>query len=423
MITTAEKQTLDGLIATRQVGHSLPGRFYRDELVFRADLEAIWQREWLFAGHSCEVARSGDYFTWQVGDDPLIITRDEQGELHALFNVCRHRGTLLCESPAGQQRRFICPYHQWTYAPDGSLVSCRGMHDVDRASLGLLRAQLRELSGLIFVSLAERPPPFTEAAERLLPMIAAQGLERARVARQIDYEVQANWKLVWENNRECYHCNVNHPQYIRANFDHYNEDDTTAAIRQQIGQAVQQHQTRAVESGVAITHRQSGMTLFPDPDAGLWYSANRTPLADGYVSESMDGRQVAPLMGDYTNPEVGTLRMRTVPNFWNHSSCDHSVSTRLLAAGPRRTLIRVTWLVDREAVEGRDYQLERLLPFWQLTSEQDWKLCERAQRGIESSRYRPGPYSRYKAYNVDRFVRWYLHRLSAGCTETRVPRS
>ena len=417
MLTTAEQQTLDALIGTRQPGYSLPGSFYRDALVYRADLETIWQQEWLFVGHSCEVAQPGDFLTWQVGNDPLLITRDDQGELHALFNVCRHRGTLLCEAPSGQRRRFVCPYHQWTYAADGTLVSCRGMHEVDRSALGLRRAHIREVAGLMFVSLAAQPPPFEAAAACLQPLLAPQGLERARVARQIDYDVAANWKLVWENNRECYHCNVNHPQYVRANFDHYNRDDTTAAIRRKIDAAVCHHQQQVADAGIAITHRESGMTVFPDPDAGLWYSANRTPLVEGYVSESLDGRQVAPLMGDYTSAAVGTLRMRTVPNFWNHSSCDHSVSTRLLATGPQSTQIRVTWLVDQAAVEGRDYQLDDLLPFWQRTSEQDWELCERAQRGIASAGYRPGPYSDYKEYNVDRFVRWYLRRLAAGVNQ------
>jgi Rieske 2Fe-2S family protein len=116
-------------------------------------------------------------------------------------------------------------------------------------------------------------------------------------------------------------------------------------------------------------------------------------------------------MGDYTDPDVGTLRMRTMPNFWNHSSCDHGVTTRLLPAGPRLTKARVLWLVDQDAVEGRDYSLDDLLPFWQLTSEQDWEICGNQQRGVESSAYRPGPYSRYKEYNVDRFVRWYLKKL------------
>jgi glycine betaine catabolism A len=165
--------------------------------------------------------------------------------------------------------------------------------------------------------------------------------------------------------------------------------------------------------GLAVTHRQTGMTLFPDAENNVWYSANRTPLVDGYVSESMDGRQVAPLMGQYTDADVGTLRMRTVPNCWNHSSCDHGVTTRLLPAGPRRTKARVLWLVDKDAVEGRDYTLDALLPFWQSTSEQDWIICENQQKGVESSAYRPGPYSPYKEYNVDRFVQWYLKQLRA----------
>ena len=83
------------------------------------------------------------------------------------------------------------------------------------------------------------------------------------------------------------------------------------------------------------------------------------------------------------------------------------------AAGPRLTKARVLWLVDEAAVEGQDYHLDALLPFWQLTSEQDWKICENQQRGVESSAYRPGPYSPYKEYNVDRFVQWYLKQLRA----------
>jgi Rieske 2Fe-2S family protein len=125
----------------------------------------------------------------------------------------------------------------------------------------------------------------------------------------------------------------------------------------------------------------------------------------------MEGQQAAPLMGGYEDADVGTLRIRTMPNFWNHSSCDHAVSTRLLPAGPQQTKVRVLWLVDENAVEGSDYNLEDILPFWQLTSEQDWELCERAQRGANSSRYQPGPYSTYKEYNVDGFVRWYLQQL------------
>jgi Rieske 2Fe-2S family protein len=87
------------------------------------------------------------------------------------------------------------------------------------------------------------------------------------------------------------------------------------------------------------------------------------------------------------------------------------VSTRLLPVGPQLTSIRVWWLVDTGAVEGRDYDLAALTPFWQLTSEQDWAICERQQRGVNSSAYTPGPYSTYKEYNVQSFIRWYMKSL------------
>jgi Rieske 2Fe-2S family protein len=220
--------------------------------------------------------------------------------------------------------------------------------------------------------------------------------------------------LVWENNRECYHCNVNHPQYIKANFDHYNADDTNERVQSRIESAVARSEAKWTAAGLAGGHRLSGMANFPGADAESWFKANRTPLVDGYVSETMDGRQVAPLMGDYADADVGTLRIRTLPNMWLHASCDHAVSTRVLPAGIHRTAVRVTWLVDEKAIEGRDYRLEDIMPFWQLTSEQDWALCAMAQKGVNSSRYVPGPFSIYKEYNVDAFVRWCLQQLSTG---------
>jgi len=238
-----------------------------------------------------------------------------------------------------------------------------------------------------------------------------QGFAKAKVAKVVDYLVKANWKLVWENNRECYHCNVNHPQYIKANFDHYNADDTTPRIKAQIDAAVRRAEELPGLVDSAATHKDAGMTSFPDVENNIWYSANRTPLVDGYVSESMDGKNVAPLMGDYSELRCDTLRIRTLPNYWNHSSCDHAVSTRLLPVGPQLTSVRVWWLVDAKAVEGRDFDLAKLMPFWQLTSEQDWEICERQQRGVNSSAYSPGPYSKYKEYNVDAFVRWYMKLL------------
>src|SRR5207302_9639669 len=142
------------------------------------------------------------------------------------------------------------------------------------------------------------------------------------------------------------------------NFDHYNADDTTPRIQEQIEAAVRRNEQKRGAAGLAA-HKRIGMTSFPDAVNNIWYSANRTPLVDGYVTESMDGKQVAPFMGDYKDCQVDTLRIRALPNFWNHSSCDHGVSTRLLPLGPQLTSVRVSWLVNAEAVEGRDYDLAK----------------------------------------------------------------
>jgi Rieske 2Fe-2S family protein len=405
---------LQELIAAREPGYSLPGEFYSSGTVYRAELERIWRRGWLFVAHTCEIPAPGDYVTFSVDADSLIIIRDDDGSINALWNVCRHRGTQICNEPQGKVGRLVCPYHQWAYGRDGSLISCRGMQeDIDKNQLGLLRAHVRELAGMIFVSLADNPPDFDAAAKAVGPVLRPQGLDRAKIAKIVDYDVAANWKIVWENNRECYHCNVNHPQYIKANFDHYNADDTNERVRSRLEKAVARSEEKWDEAGLAVSHRQSGMTQFPGPGPDGWFAANRTPLVEGYHSETLDGRQAAPLMGDYPDADVGTLRVRTLPNMWNHSSCDHAVTTRLLPAGRLRTAVRVTWLVDREAVEGRDYRLQEIMPFWQLTSEQDWALCEQVQKGVSSSCYVPGPFSTFKEYNVDAFVRWCLEQLSA----------
>jgi Rieske 2Fe-2S family protein len=414
----SSKDGIAGFAAEYRPGWSLPGAFYSDEAVYRVDLEHIWQAGWLFAGHGCEIPNAGDYFTLEVGGDSIAIVRGADGAIRGFHNVCRHRGSLICTQSAGHAKKLVCPYHQWTYGLDGKLLACRGMgDDFDKSEFALKQIAVQEFAGLIYFSLATNPSDTEPAREVISTLAKPQGFAKAKVAKAVDYLVKANWKLVWENNRECYHCNVNHPQYIKANFDHYNGDDTTPRIKAQIDAAVRRAEKlpNLVES--AVTRKDAGMTSFPDVENNIWYSANRTPLVDGYVSESMDGRKVAPLMGEYGEFRCDTLRIRTLPNFWNHSSCDHAVSTRLLPAGPQLTSIRVWWLVDADAIEGKDYDLGKLMPFWQLTSEQDWEICERQQRGVNSSAYSPGPYSKYKEYNVDAFVRWYMKMLGVNGIE------
>ena len=414
MVYGMDQDNIKALISTRQSGFTLPQAFYLDSDVYALEFEQIWRSGWLFVAHDCEIPSVGDYLTWQVGDDSILILRDDEEIIRAFYNICRHRGTRLCSQEQGHVGRIVCPYHQWTYNRSGKLCSARGMDsDLNLEEWSLLPLAVTTAAGMIYVSLAENPPPFESVGDQIEKAAGPQGFQRAKVAYAIDYEIQANWKLVWENNRECYHCNVNHPQYIRANFDHYNRDDTSDSIKLRMAKQLEQNESRWAETGLLATHRSTGMASFPDPDHDDgWCAINRTVLVEDYLSETMDGQLVAPLMGDYRDPHVGTLRMRTMPNMWNHSSCDHAVTTRLLPAGADKTLARVVWLVDQDAVEGQDYTLDKLLPFWQLTSEQDWALCHEAQRGISSRAYRPGPLSTYKEWNVEAFIGWYLDKLA-----------
>ncbi len=399
---------IHALIARRSAGHSLPREFHTEAAIYRAEMERIFRRGWLFIGHACEIPRAGDYFLYEIDDDSIIVIRAADCRIHALYNTCRHRGSIICTQATGNVARLVCPYHQWSYGHDGELLSCGAMpDDFDKHTHALAHAAVEEVGGLLFLNLADTPSDFAPARQTLEPQLRPHGLNRAKVAFQIEYDVRANWKLVWENNRECLHCPVGHPQYVRANFDVASADDPRTARR--IAARSAECSTRWRALGMNVDYGEAGLYPFPD---GRWYRATRTPLAEGFVTESVDGQPAAPLMGDFREYDMGTLRLSTLPNFWNHSSSDHSVSTRLTPAGTALTKAQVTWLVHEDAVEGVDYHLDRLLPFWKLTSEQDWALCENNQRGVNSSRYQPGPYSTKKEYNVARFVEWYLNEMS-----------
>lgn len=407
-LAVAAQSLLDGLIAEHKPGYGLQREFQIDPGIYQLDLERIWRKSWLFAGHTCQVKTPGDYFVFDLDTDSIIIMRDDD-RLHAMHNTCRHRGMKVCQQESGHLRRIVCPYHQWSYARNGELQACGGMDgDLDKRQLGLRTVHVREIEGLIFINLAEEPMPFDGAATALGSLVEPQGLGRAKVAATRHYDVKANWKLVWENNRECWHCHVSHPQYVKANYDVAPIDDP--AVKEEI-QAIATATTERIRAyGLEIDYQEAGMVRFPSTDC--WWSANRTPLVKGWVTESVDGRPVAPIMGHYPARNVGTLRLRTMPNFWNHSSSDHAVSTRLAPGGPGLTRIQVQWLVHEDAVEGRDYELGRLLPFWELTSEQDWRLCEKNQEGVSSSAFTPGPYSTKREYNVIRYTEWYLSAIT-----------
>jgi glycine betaine catabolism A len=395
-------------------GHALPAAFALHPAIHALEVERIWRRSWLLGALSAELPQPGDFVRVELGEgDSVILQRDERGAVHGLHNTCRHRGMPVCDRPSGQARHWVCPYHQWSYGLDGRLLGDGGAGlALDPVAFGLRTAPVREISGLVLVWLGREAPDdsIEQAAADLAEPLAVQGLHRAAVAHQIDYAVHANWKLVWENNRECWHCHAGHPEYVQANFDA--APDTERNRERAWRRAARHRELLHGEDPVAVVPRHDEPGLFAFPTPGRWWSVNRTPLTEGFVTESLDGRPVGPLMGDYRDHDVGTLRFRGVPGFWCHASADHAVVTRLLPDGPERTRIRVSWLVDRDARPGRDYRLERMLPFWQLTSEQDWGLCEANHRGVRNPAFEPGPYVAGREDNLVALQQWYLERIA-----------
>lgn len=162
-----------------------------------------------------------------------MVIRDDDGSVRALHNVCRHRGARVLDAGCGSVGNLVCPYHQWTYRPDGSLAFAGGTApDFDRASYGLKQVHVRTLAGLIFVCLSDSPPvDFDEVARIVEPYLAPYRLGTLKVATQTDLVEGGNWKLVMENNRECLHCEGGHPELLTAYFPFFATDEGSVPPR------------------------------------------------------------------------------------------------------------------------------------------------------------------------------------------------
>jgi stachydrine N-demethylase len=402
--------SLPALLARRQTGFSLEQPFYTSTEVYEADLEQIYYREWLYAIPACQLEKAGSYATMKVGACSLIIVRGNDGEIRAFHNSCRHRGSLICKEAQGHAPKLVCPYHQWTYRLDGSLMFARGMaEDFNPGEWGLRPVHLRNLAGLIYVCLAETPPDFDEFARIAQPYLAVHDLDRAKVAFTTTMVEQANWKLVWENNRECYHCAVNHPALSRS----FSLDPEVAGVRADGGvpESLQAHYDRCEAAGAPSQFHLS---------ADGQYRLARMPLQDGVLSQTLDGKPAsAKPLGRVALPDAGTLMKFHYPSTWTHFMPDHSLTFRVMPLGPLETEVTSTWLVDKDAVEGVDYDLTRLTEVWEATNAEDCKIVQVNQQGVLSPAYSPGPYSAVYEDGVVQFVEWYASLLARDAAPLR----
>jgi phenylpropionate dioxygenase-like ring-hydroxylating dioxygenase large terminal subunit len=384
------------MLLNRPPGHGLPGAFYTDPEIYALDLAAIFERQWIFVCASCELRKPGSFVTVTIARSPIVVLRDRDGLIRAFFNTCRHRGSRLCDAERGHAPALICPYHRWTYRLDGTLAHAKHMPpDFDVSAFPLLPVHVREVGGTVYVSLADNPPDFAPYAAALAAPLAPHRLETGKLAFEADLVEQGNWKMVMENSRECYHCATGHGELMRTFLDIYDFANPGEAA------AIQAYWRKWEDAGYDARIAE-----------GPHFRAARLPLTGSAQSITLDGRPaVSRPLGDAPPDAFGSLRWVHYPSTFNHCLNDYTVLVRMLPLGPEETLVTTKWLVDAEAVEGRDYDLDTLTKVWTITNDQDKALVERNQIGVRSRGYRPGPYSPSLEAGVLKFVDWYSDRM------------
>lgn len=389
------------LLMARKPDHSLTRPFYTDPDVFDVDMRAIYYRDWLMAGAAAEVPKTGSFVKLEVGAYSVIIVRGADGQIRAFHNSCRHRGSRICAADKGAAPKLVCPYHQWTYELDGKLLYARDMGpDFDASKHGLRPVHCREAAGLIFICLADEAPEFDTLADQIGRYVGPHGLADTKVAYQSTITENANWKLVLENNRECYHCSGSHPSLCRTFSDDPHLVGADDSMSSPAGSA---HVKRCEDAGLP--------SRYAIADSEQWRFV-RVPFLGNAVSYTMDGKAaVSRRIGNVPFDNAGTCLFFHYPNSWNHFLSDQGLVFRVLPVSATETRVTTTWLVHKDAVEGVDYDVDRLTDVWLHTNDEDRQIVEENQKGINSPAYLPGPYSRLQESGVIQFVDWYAKTM------------
>ncbi|MFK8081071.1 MAG: aromatic ring-hydroxylating dioxygenase subunit alpha [Granulosicoccus sp.] len=394
---------IQSLLGQHQSGYTLPQPFYTDPGIHEHDMQCIFYSQWLFAIPACEIPMRGDFITHTIGRYSLIIVRDAEQQIRAFHNVCRHRGATLCSEPAGQVAKLVCPYHQWTYELDGRLLFAREMGDeFDPADYGLKSIHCRQAGGLVYICLADHAPDFSVYEQRSSEYLAPHILHEGKVAFQSTIVEAGNWKLVFENNRECYHCAGNHPLLCRTFLD------DAAAIN---------NSSEDVQHPLFLAHNEKceaagAPSRYVAAHDGSWRFV-RTPLIGDAESYTADGRvAVRKPLSTLGFTQAGALLLFCYPNTWNHFLSDHSVLFRITPLDATHTQVTTKWIVHKDAVEGQDYSLKTLTEVWEATNSEDRTVVEMCQKGVQSPAYEPGPYSPVHEAGVAQFVDWYATTLA-----------
>lgn len=397
------QDSITDLIREQKPGWSLDQRFYTDPDIYQLELERIITRNWILAGHVSELADPGDFKVVNVANESAIIVRNQQGELRAHANVCRHRGSLVCLEASGNARKFECPYHGWMYDNDGNLLAARNMpEDFDKAGHGLHPVSLEVLGGLMFICFCEDPPSLESAKRDLAEPFAMFDFENLKVAARKVYPISANWKLAIENYQECYHCATAHPDYARMH---------TLMLDAAKRERVQEHMRERMEAcGLKQIEFDYVDTEAPPGEQGYGYS--RTAMFDGYKTGSRDGQPVAPLLGNLKDYDGGASDFTFGPFSFLLAYSDHVVAYVFTPVDKDNCKCEITWLVRDDAEAGKDYKVDELTWLWDITTQADERIIVNNWKGVNSRFYRPGPFSGMERMER-RYVEWILSQLDS----------
>ena len=361
---------------------TLPRRFYADADFYRAELERFYFDRWICAGRADQIPNPGDYFTRALGNESVIVTRDASGEIHALFNVCRHRGTRLCDQADGHfVDRIQCPYHNWTYGLDGRLLAAPHMPSAfSKDDYPLHHAGCEVWDGNIFIHLGQewldgRDGLDGEAQRGLRAQLAdlpdrfaAWQMGDLRLGRRITYDVKANWKLIVLNYNECLHCPNLHPALNRLH--HYLGADNV------------------------------------EPTA--CYCGGAMGFKEGVETMSIDGkRRRAYLPGLNEAQRQQVVYFAIYPNLLLSLHPDYVMTHTLWPRANDRTEIVCEFHFHPSELTRPGAQIDDAVEFWDITNREDWWIAEQSQAGINSRVYSPGPYSDREAllWSFDELVR------------------
>jgi Rieske 2Fe-2S family protein len=355
---------------------TLAREYYLSSEIFQAEQERIFTRQWFCAGHVSRIPSPGDYFVLEAYGESIIILRNPGKEIRAFYNVCRHRGTHMCEAAEGHFSKSIqCPYHAWTYSLDGRLIGAplmKGVQDFNKEEFPLHAVPLQIWEGFIFLNFAASPDPFKKIFAPILDKFKGWNLPLLTSQRRVRYDVQANWKFIFQNYNECYHCPPVHPQLARISPADSGENDLVEGP--------------FIGGFMSIEHADS-----------LTYS----------------GRACARPVADLSEDDLHRVYYYSIaPNLLLSLHPDYVMFHTLWPQSPTRTLIDCEWLFHPEAASRADFHPGDGIDFWDETNRQDWHMCELSQKGVASRAYRPSPYSPREALPAA-FDRNYLEQMQA----------